>query len=452
MLSTYLMQSARNKLCSTKALSKSLKHSREVLSRGLLHSQNASGQSFIQTRGLSVQAYKALSYARLWTKKIEPHKLLNARRTTSAVGQNAVKTAFPDITPQAQKIVGTWLLGCSGMVFGAVIIGGLTRLTESGLSMTNWHLIKGMKPPRTEEEWEREFERYKSFPEYKYLERELTLQQFKFIFFMEWFHRMWGRSIGLAFALPAAYFWKKGYLAKAMKPRVLIYGSLLLFQGLLGWYMVKSGLQEQPDSNITPRVSQYRLASHLGSAFVLYTLMLWSALTHLLPDNQAALMQGATNMKRLNLLRKVAHGSMAMVFFTALSGAFVAGLDAGLTYNTWPKMADRWIPTDLFAFSPKWKNIFENSTTVQFNHRHLGELTGCLVIGAWALSRGINLPPRARLAANALLGMAVVQITLGVTTLLTYVPTHLAATHQSGSLVLLSFALWLTHELKRLPK
>ncbi|KAK7110218.1 heme A synthase COX15-like [Littorina saxatilis] len=347
-----------------------------------------------------------------------------------------------------QKIVGGWLIGCSAMVFGAVILGGVTRLTESGLSMVDWKLLKDMKPPQTEAEWEAEFERYKTFPEYKYQasQKEVTLADFKFIYYMEWGHRMWGRGVGLAFILPALYFLRKGWISKALKPRLAVFAGLLGFQGFLGWYMVKSGLQEQPGPNDIPRVSQYRLASHLGSAFLLYTLFLWQGLSHLTRP------QALPSTKQISMLRGMSHGVMTLVFVTALSGAFVAGLDAGLVYNSWPKMADKWVPDDLVAFDPKWKNVFENPTTVQFSHRHLAESTVLVIAGFWWMCRKAPIPRRARLAVNCMMGMAILQATLGITTLLTYVPVHLAATHQSGSLVLLSFAVWFAHELRRLPK
>lgn len=365
-----------------------------------------------------------------------------------ACRQSATQVAAEAIPAHAQKIVGGWLVGCSAMVFGAVILGGVTRLTESGLSMVDWKLLKDMKPPRSQAEWEEEFERYKTFPEYKYQssQKEVTLSDFKFIYYMEWGHRMWGRGVGLAFMLPAIYFLRKGWISKPLKPRLAVYMALLGFQGFLGWYMVKSGLEEKPGPNDIPRVSQYRLASHLGSAFLLYTLFLWQGLSHLTTP------QALPNTKQIARLRGMSHGVMSLVFLTALSGAFVAGLDAGLVYNSWPKMADKWIPDDLITFEPKWKNIFENPTFVQFNHRNLGETTVALIAGFWWMCRKAPLPPRARLAVNCLLGMSLVQVTLGITTLLTYVPTPVAATHQSGSLVLLSIAVWLAHELRRLPK
>ena len=305
-----------------------------------------------------------------------------------------------------------------------------------------------MKPPKNQQEWEEEFAKYKQFPQYKYVaeQKEMTLSDFKFIYYMEWGHRMWGRLTGVVFLLPAAYFLKKGWISKALKPRMVAFAALLGFQGFLGWYMVKSGLEEQQATTDVPRVSQYRLAAHLGSAFVLYTLFLWSGLNHFLPHNK---IEFTSQMRKI---RGMTHGIKALIFITALSGAFVAGLDAGLTYNSWPKMADRWIPSDMWVFEPKWKNLFENPTFVQFNHRHLAESTVLLIAGYWWMCRKAPLPPRARMAVNALLGMGILQATLGITTLLYYVPVSLAAYHQSGSLVLLSIAVWLSHELRRMPK
>lgn len=277
----------------------------------------------------------------------------------------------------------------------------------------------------------------------------MTLQEFKFIFYMEYGHRMWGRAIGAFYALPAAYFWSKGYFLKPMKIRVVAFGALIGIQGLMGWYMVKSGLEDRfHGENDVPRVSQYRLASHLSFAFVLYTLFLWSALDHLIPAKK---MIGTVTAAALKF-KRLAHATKGMIFLTALSGAFVAGLDAGLVYNSFPKMADRWIPSDILAFSPALKNFTENPTTVQFNHRLLGTTTLALISGLYLLSRRRVLPSRAYTAATAVAIMGWLQVALGITTLLTFVPVSLAACHQSGSLVLLSMAVWLTHELKYLKK
>lgn len=279
----------------------------------------------------------------------------------------------------------------------------------------------------------------------------MTLEEFKFIFWMEYGHRMWGRLIGAFFFIPAAYFWYKGYFHKAMKMRVGAFGVLIGMQGLMGWYMVKSGLEDRfHGENDVPRVSQYRLAAHLSFALVLYTLQLWTALDHLLPAQKIKEVTASTLR-----FRKLAHMTKGMVFITAVSGAFVAGLDAGLVYNSFPKMADRWIPTDILDYSPRLRNFTENPTTVQFDHRVLGTSTLMMITGLWLLSKRCRLPPRAYKAATAVAVMGWLQVVLGISTLLTYVPVSLAACHQSGSLVLLSLAFWLTHELKfvkRLPK
>lgn len=346
----------------------------------------------------------------------------------------------------AERVMGRWLLACSGMVAGAVILGGVTRLTESGLSMVDWHLVKEMKPPGTQDEWEAEFHKYQQFPEFKILNHDMTLSEFKFIWYMEYSHRMWGRAVGLAYILPAVYFWRKGWFNRGMKGRVLGLCGFVCFQGLLGWYMVKSGLEEKPDSYDVPRVSQYRLAAHLGSALVLYCASLWTGLSLLLPKHKLI------ETSQLLKLRKFTHGTAGLVFLTALSGAFVAGLDAGLVYNSFPKMGERWIPDDLLAFSPTLKNIFENPTTVQFDHRILGISSVAAITALYYYSRRIPLPRRARLAVNSLIAVAYLQVTMGISTLLLYVPTSLAATHQSGSLALLSMAIWLMNELRRLPK
>lgn len=282
--------------------------------------------------------------------------------------------------------------------------------------------------------------------------KDMTLSEFKMIWFMEYGHRMWGRLIGAFYAIPAVYFWSRGYLDRGMKIRTVAFGALIAAQGLMGWYMVKSGLEDrfQHESDV-PRVSQYRLASHLGFAFVLYTLFLWSALDKLLPAQKLLGQIPAATFK----FKGLAHATKAAVFITAMSGALVAGLDAGLVYNSFPKMADRWIPSDILAMSPTLRNFTENPTTVQFDHRVLGTATLTLITGVFMLSRRRVLPPRAYTAATAVAAMGWLQVLLGITTLLTYVPVPLAASHQSGSLLLLSFAIWLTHEMKmvkRLPK
>ncbi|XP_028917287.1 cytochrome c oxidase assembly protein COX15 homolog [Ornithorhynchus anatinus] len=373
-----------------------------------------------------------------------PLRRERCHEAASRSGRVATTTSAP--TKASERILGRWLLVCSGTVAGAVILGGVTRLTESGLSMVDWHLLKEMKPPTTHEEWEAEFQKYQQFPEFKILNRDMTLTEFKFIWYMEYSHRMWGRLVGLAYILPAAFFWRKGWLTRGLKGRVLALCGLVCFQGLLGWYMVKSGLEEKPDSHDIPRVSQYRLAAHLGSALVLYCASLWTGLSLLLPRHKLP------ETRQLLQLRRFAHGVTGLVFLTALSGAFVAGLDAGLVYNSFPKMGERWVPEDLFTFSPVLRNVFENPTMVQFDHRILGITSVTAITVLFFLSRKVPLPRRTKMAVASLLAVAYTQVGLGISTLLMYVPTPLAATHQSGSLALLSVALWLMSELRRVPK
>ncbi|KAM6922694.1 heme A synthase COX15 [Lycodopsis pacificus] len=368
------------------------------------------------------------------------------RGQSSITAEAGASSAATVPNAATNRILGRWLLGCSGLVVGAVVLGGVTRLTESGLSMVDWHLVREMRPPQSQVEWEAEFSKYQQFPEFKVMNHDMTLPEFKFIFYMEWGHRMWGRLVGLAYILPTAYFWRKGYFSRSMKGKVLGLCGFVFFQGLLGWYMVKSGLEEKPESHDIPRVSQYRLSAHLGSALLLYCASLWTGLTLLLPAHKLV----ETN--RLMQLRRFAKGTGGLVFLTALSGAFVAGLDAGLVYNSFPKMGDRWIPDDLLAFSPTLKNVFENPTTVQFDHRILAISSLTAITGLYLFSRRMMLPRRAKMAISLLTAMAYGQVALGISTLLLYVPTLLAATHQSGSVALLSLAIWVLAELRKMPK
>lgn len=349
------------------------------------------------------------------------------------------QTARP--TDSSRRVVGCWLVGVGALTATTVSLGGITRLTKSGLSMVDWHPFNEF-PPKDQEQWASEFEKYQQFPEFKLRNSEISMQDFKWIWYMEYIHRSFGRAIGLSFFLPAAYFGYKGYFKGRVKPVIGALGALILFQGGLGWYMVKSGLEEKPKDYAEPRVSHLRLAAHLGTAFLFFSATALTAMHHLMPPDRLA--------KTVDLLKlkRCAYGLTGAVFTTALSGALVAGMEAGLTYNSWPKMADRWIPTDLFAKMPLWRNFIDNSTTVQFDHRWLGQLTFLGITSTWLYSKRLPLTPQLRLASNMLMLLACFQLSLGVSTLLLYVPKHLAATHQAGALALLSSSLWLTHQLK----
>ncbi|KAL5039913.1 hypothetical protein BDV3_002369 [Batrachochytrium dendrobatidis] len=374
------------------------------------------------------------------------------------------KSEFPGIS---RPIVGYWYLFSGALVFGIVSVGGLTRLTESGLSIVEWNLIKGMYPPQSESEWEAEFEKYKQFPEFKIMNHRITLTEFKFIFFMEWAHRMLGRFIGLSFVLPGVYFAYKGYMTPSIKARSFIVATLIGLQGLLGWYMVKSGLSDTllETPHTVPRVSHYWLCAHLGSAFAIYSIMFMTGMEILSANRMRALsyaQKAAQSLIPLQKFRKYATVTAGLVFLTALSGGLVAGLDAGLIHNEFPFMGNGLIPEEYWTLSTKsdrnvapisWiRNMLENPSAVQFNHRVLGCTTATTVVALWIASRRIRLPKASLIAINALLGVAVMQVTLGITTLIYLVPIPLAAAHQSGSLTLLTVAMWLVHTLRVMPK
>eukprot|EP01080_Neovahlkampfia_damariscottae_P007247 gene7247-11565_t len=384
---------------------------------------------------------------RFFTKTFTKVKIFNNIKRIYNTNETAKIMKGEEVIPP--KSVKYWLIGTAGLVVSIVVIGGLTRLEEGGLSMVDWKPL-GSLPPGNEEEWKEEFERYKQFPEYKKKNFEMTLSEFKYIFFYEYIHRMVGRLIGVTFVLPGIYFYSKGYFNSMLKRRIPFIGLLIGGQGLLGWYMVKSGLDENhrlmKEYNSVPRVSQYRLASHLSLAFGIYTTMLWTILD--LNKNEKVLQQ---NTKAVKFLKRFLPFTTIFTFITVISGAFVAGMDAGLIYGDFPLMGGQIIPRGLLSIKPTYLNFFENSTTVQFDHRILAETIGCLVLFLFYFQRR-NLkaiPKSLTLGFNFLLGITTLQISLGIATLMNQVPTPLAASHQLGSLTLLSTLIYLTHFLKK---
>ncbi|CAO2202354.1 unnamed protein product [Urochloa humidicola] len=346
---------------------------------------------------------------------------------------------------QAQKAVGIWLLGCAAWVFSLVILGGITRLTRSGLSMADWKFT-GEIPPMSDEAWLLEFEKYKHSPEYKRVNKGMSLEDFKFIHWMEYAHRMWGRALGFVFAGPFAYFIAKGYVTRQLGLRLCALFALGGGQGLIGWWMVKSGLEEPTSEYVQPRVSPYRLATHLTSAFIIYCGILWTGLSVVMPNPPTGSMNWVNGAAKI---RKLAIPVSAVVGITAISGAFVAGNDAGHAYNSFPKMGDTWIPEDVFSMEPFIRNFFENTSTVQLNHRILATATLLSVGGLWLAARRIDMHPAVKSLIGSTLGMAALQVTLGIYTLLMYVPTSLGSAHQAGALTLLSLMILLTHTLRR---
>lgn len=357
--------------------------------------------------------------------------------------------------PYTDAAIGNWLILSAGLVFGLVVLGGVTRLTESGLSMVDWSLLH-YNAPRTVEEWLQYFELYKASPEYQLVNQGMNLEEFKRIYYMEYAHRMVARFLGAFYFFPMVYFLatRRKFISRKQTISLLSVAGLILGQGLLGWYMVKSGLSPEiiTDDQV-PRVSQYRLAAHLSLAFLIYVITLKQGLTFLPSAAKVFVGPVSLSAKELKVLKIGTLLTAKLVFITAFSGAFVAGLDAGLIYNTFPKMGLNWIPDDLLVLAPGWKNVFENPTCVQFNHRLLGMSTFCSIAMLWVYSRRLLQPKQIRMAFNLLMTVACLQVSLGISTLLYLVPVPLAASHQAGSLTLLTITVYLLSLLRRIsPK
>lgn len=331
----------------------------------------------------------------------------------------------------ATKPVALWLLACCAMIFAMVVIGGVTRLTESGLSITEWRPVTGALPPLSEAEWQAEFAKYRQTPEYREINAGMTLAEFETIYWWEYVHRLWGRLIGAAFLLPLLWFIIRGQVRGLLAWRlagIFVLGGL---QGGLGWYMVQSGLADRID------VSPYRLAAHLGLAVVIYALTLWTAL-----DLLAERRGGPVGLARLT------RAVVALVFLTIVAGAFVAGLDAGMIYNTFPLMDGRLTPAGYGDLDPWWRNLFENAAAAQFNHRWLGILTLLVALGVVASAARADPSRRQRSWFYALGALALLQVGLGIATLLLAAPIVLAACHQAGAVALLTAALGAAHALR----
>jgi cytochrome c oxidase assembly protein subunit 15 len=314
-----------------------------------------------------------------------------------------------------------------------IVLGGVTRLTGSGLSMVEWEPIMGVLPPVTDTQWEEAFAAYRLYPEYQIKNRDMDVEGFKSIFWLEYFHRLLGRGIGVLFAVPFLYF-----LARRRIDRPLVAPLLGLFvlgglQGLMGWYMVQSGLVDDP------HVSQYRLTAHLLLAIVIYAYMFWLALD---------LLRGRSEVRVASGRLRVCYLLLAGVILTIASGGFVAGLKAGFTYNTFPLMNGQWVPDGLLLLEPAWRNLFENITTVQFNHRVLAVGLAVVLALFWWLSRQRAAAGPLQRALDLMLAAVVLQVALGISTLVLVVPVWLAAAHQGGAVLLLTAVLNLAHRLR----
>jgi len=336
----------------------------------------------------------------------------------------------------ALKPVAIWLFACAGAVFLMALIGAITRLTESGLSIVKWEPITGALPPLNAADWMREFNDYKTSPQYLKVNHGMTLDDFKHIFFWEWLHRLWGRTIGVIYFIPFLYFWKR----IPAERRPAFYGILAIgfFQGALGWWMVASGLVNNP------AVSHYRLAAHLMTAVFLYACLFRLGLVFALRPSK--------DIGGVTQLHGFIRSCVAAVAVTMTWGAFVAGLDAGLVYNTFPMMDNHWVPPELMEHKPVWMAIFEEPASVQFTHRILAILTFTKIMVLVQRSTRFNPPPRVRRLFMAAGVVAICQVTLGISTLLTGVDIHLAVMHQAGAMTLLGILVWLLHEVPALRK
>lgn len=346
-----------------------------------------------------------------------------------------------DITNAAHtpwKAMAIWLFTVATSIFAMAIIGAITRLTESGLSMVEWRPLIGALPPLNEVEWQRVFDLYRETPEYIHKNAGMDLGQFKQIFFWEWFHRLWGRMIGVIYAVPFLYFLVRRQIPRAeITPLV---GLLFLggFQGVIGWYMVKSGLIDMPS------VSHYRLALHLSMAFILYVLVLAKALRYW-RHYRVPVTQHAPTPIPMGARFWV---PCFLIGLTIIYGAFVAGLDAGLIYNSFPLMGGTMLPSDATGLSPLWINFFDNHTMVQFIHRWLGILSVFSGILLWSWVTHRALPYRLRQAGHWFFAAILLQMGLGIATLISVVDIHLATLHQAGALLVLSTLVILRHRAK----
>lgn len=329
------------------------------------------------------------------------------------------------------RAIGRWLALWAVMIALLVLIGGATRLTESGLSITEWQPVSGVIPPLSDSAWTAEFAKYRTIPQYELLNHGMSLAEFKTIFLWEYVHRLWARLLGVALAIPLLWFAARGRVSRELWPRLTGLLVLLGLQGAVGWWMVKSGLSGRTE------VSQYRLAAHLLAALLLYAFTVWMAAELIVP-------RPARDTKADNALSAGLSFLALLVPFTAASGAFVAGLRAGKIYNTFPLMDGRLVPLEYGQLTPWWRNLFENPSAVQFDHRLLAIAVFALATWVWYRGRHSS-SPRLQRATRLVIAAALLQVALGIATLLLAVPVALGVAHQAGAVLLFTAALLALH-------
>jgi cytochrome c oxidase assembly protein subunit 15 len=323
------------------------------------------------------------------------------------------------------------------LVAAMVTLGGLTRLTGSGLSITEWKPVTGIIPPLTLDTWQTAFEKYQQIPQYRFQNHEMSLAQFQTIFWWEWTHRLLGRLLAIVFLLPFAIFAATGAIVRRDSPRMLLLFALGGLQGAVGWWMVESGLETRVS------VSQYRLAIHLGVALLLFGALLWSAFDYLREPRSSA-----QAIRARDTIATLSWSLVVLVTIQMLLGAIAAGLHAGLIYNTWPSMDGRVFPEGAFVLQPQWRNFFENPGLAQFDHRIVAYIVAAAALAFWIGVRRTPAPPALRTGSNAFLALVLVQIALGIFTLLNQAPLALAALHQATAVALLAAALWNAFEVQ----
>jgi cytochrome c oxidase assembly protein subunit 15 len=370
-------------------------------------------------------------------------------------------SSLRNYTPSRQT-VGFWLLAVALLIAAMVTVGGLTRLTGSGLSITEWDPIMGVVPPLSDPAWQAAFAKYQHIPQYQLQNRGMSLGAFKAIYWWEWSHRLLGRLLGVVFFLPFLFFAFTGAIPRTGLPRMVLLFALGGLQGFVGWWMVESGLETRVS------VSQYRLAVHLGVAIILFGAILWTAFEYLrgsylsppVYGEGAEQQRGEAGTLRaasppaspVNGGRKITVGAyllVTLVYLQMLLGALVAGLHAGLIYNTWPSMDGRVFPEHPFIANPWWINFFENPGLAQFDHRIGAYVIAIAVIGLWIAERRAKLEGLARASSHMLLFVVLLQILLGITTLVTQAPVALAAVHQAAAAALFATAVWHAYEVSR---
>ncbi|HLY05404.1 MAG TPA: COX15/CtaA family protein [Rhizomicrobium sp.] len=351
-----------------------------------------------------------------------------------------VAATLTGLRSPSRRAVGWWLIVMAVLVAAMVTLGGLTRLTGSGLSITEWQPVTGVIPPLSHEAWQTAFAKYQQIPQYRLENRGMTLEAFQAIFWWEWTHRLLGRLLAVIFLLPFLVFAATGAIARREWPRMILLFALGGLQGAVGWWMVESGLETRVS------VSQYRLAIHLGVALILLAALLWTAFEYLRRSDAAS--AATADRRRIAVLGWILP---ALVYVQMLLGALVAGLHAGLIYNTWPSMDGRLFPEGSLALSPWWRNLFENAGLAQFDHRLVAYIVAGAVLVFWAMARRTRDLPALRASSNALLAIVGLQIALGIVTLLNQAPLWLAALHQATAVALFAAALWNAFKVSRAP-